>query len=386
MQANKTKVLLIGSNNGGGHVAAAQAVVKALSAEQYDIQQTFPCESLPGDELYNQFMKKGDFLAASLLVRMQVFAEVMSPFLQSKLAIKQAVESVQPDLIISVIPVNNHVTLAIAKKKNIPMFVIPTDITFAHFFHLIHNPPANFKVLVPFSDCGDIQKLIKEQGFKNDNFVVTGYPLREEFAASPSKKEAAWEIIKTELGLAVNDKVITLMMGAQGSSKQTKLYVRRMIKETARICKAGSRTHLIVMCGENKSLRRELQNLHTISHLKIHALDRRDGNYVAALLHHTDIFITKPGGSSVNEALCSEVFTIFEDSSAKKIWWEYDNMMFAVGKGCAQVVDKHHFGQQLKSALRRTTRPAVETVPGRHFCTNLLTLVELSTFIKCKYL
>jgi UDP-N-acetylglucosamine:LPS N-acetylglucosamine transferase len=373
-QINKLRVLIITSKNGGGHVAATKAVQAALSSEIYEVHTCDPCESIPCDDWYNEYMKKGDFLSASILVRMQIIAEYIAPFLSAKTVIENAITRINPQLIISVIPVNNHVTLALAQKKNIPLFVIPTDLTFSHFLYLINKPPKNFKVLVPYPDLPDVQKLVQKQGFTSDNFIVTGYPLRPEFSATHVHMEM-WESIRAELGVSASDKVITVMMGAQGSMKHTLSYVRRILSETGR-ASAEHRVHLVVMCGENQTLRRILNNIATATRVKIHPLGRKDGNYVATLLQHTDVFYTKPGGSSVNEALCSNVYTIFEDSSAKYIWWEFDNMMYAVNNGCGEVVNNLEFGKQLKKALRRTKRPNHVSCPGREFNANLLRLVE----------
>jgi UDP-N-acetylglucosamine:LPS N-acetylglucosamine transferase len=160
--------------------------------------------------------------------------------------------------------------------------------------------------------------------------------------------------------------------------KHTLEYVRGILAETGRICCVSHRVHLVVMCGENERLRRILTQVHTISQIKIHALGRKDGSYIASLLRHTNVFLTKPGGSSVNEALCSEVYTIFEDSSAKHIWWEYDNMQYAIHKGCGGVVNKDTFGSQLKDALRKAERPLIKECPGRKFDVNFVHLVESS--------
>jgi processive 1,2-diacylglycerol beta-glucosyltransferase len=376
MYTHKKQVLIITGNEGGGHVAATKAVINALDSALYDIHTVCPCESVPCDNLYNYFMKRGDFFYASLLVRMQYVAEVLAPVLESSTAIEKAITKHNPDLIISVIPVNNHVTLQIAKRRNIPVLVIPTDLTFNHFFYRIKSPPRSFKVAVPFMDLPDVEKLIREKGFTIDNFVVTGYPLRPEFSAPLETKTEIWHTICAELGVAKKDKVITLMMGAQGSMKHTLEYVKRILAETGRVCCVSHRVHLVVMCGENEQLRHILNEVHTISQIKIHALGRKDGSYIASLLQHTNVFLTKPGGSSVNEALCSEVYTIFEDSSAKHIWWEYDNMQYAVNKGCGSVVDKSAFGSQLKGALRKTERPFIEECPGRKFDVNFVQLVE----------
>jgi UDP-N-acetylglucosamine:LPS N-acetylglucosamine transferase len=215
MYTHKKQVLIVTGNEGGGHVAATTAVINALDSALYDVHTVYPCESVPCDNLYNYFMKRGDFFAASLLVRMQYVAEVLAPILDSSTAIEKAITKYSPDLIISVIPVNNHVTLQIAKSRNIPVLVIPTDLTFYHFFYLIKSPPASFKVAVPFIDLPDVGKLIHERGFTIDNFVVTGYPLRPEFSAPQETQTEIWNTICAELDVAKNDKVITLMMGAQ---------------------------------------------------------------------------------------------------------------------------------------------------------------------------
>jgi UDP-N-acetylglucosamine:LPS N-acetylglucosamine transferase len=318
-------------------------------------------------------MKSGNFVTASILVRLQPIAEVFEPIFDTRKMLEEAVDKIQPHLIVSVIPVSNATTLAIAKERNIPMVIIPTDLTFTHFFHHINAPPANFKVALPFGDLKDIKTLISKSNFHEDNFVVTGYPLRREFGVTPETHVTKWTEIRHQLGIKQSDLAVIIMMGAQGSKKHTMRYVETIAKDAKIIVPWSDRNlHVIIMCGENEELKGLVKAVECPPFIKSHALGRKDGEYIAALMHNADILVTKPGGSSVNEALVSEVFTLFDADSTKGIWWEGDNMQFAIDKGRGEMIEMDVFSYQLRIALCRSEALKNVECPGKMFEENFM--------------
>jgi UDP-N-acetylglucosamine:LPS N-acetylglucosamine transferase len=375
---NKKRVLIMSSDEGGGHLAATRALKKTLEST-CDIVVFKPTKYIVGTEMYNTFMQSGNYTALKALVTMQPLMDTMvnaSLFTKVVKETEAKIDKVKPHLVISVIPVLNFVTLRICEERNIPMLVIPTDLTFKHFFNKIDSPPANFRVAVPFEEMHDQEDLIYKKHFEDNHFVVSGYPLREEFGSPDEKLSEKYQEIQQEIGFNPGDKVVVIMMGAQGSTSTTLKYVRK-IARSYRLWSRKRQLHVMVMCGQNFELVRTVSTIKTFWGVKLHALERKDALYVASLLRFADVFVSKPGGSSVNEALCSGIHTLYDPTSANAIYWEKYNMNYCIQKGAGEKIHGRSFVTQLKYVLdKRQRNNQMSHCPGRRFNINIANLVQ----------
>lgn len=173
------------------------------------------------------------------------------------------IEERNPDIVISVHPTMNYIpekaVRNIAKKqgKYIPFFTVVTDFGSGHCTWFQGNPD----MLYVASER--ISKLARERGgFSDDNMVLTGLPIREDFAVqaenmgdrtSDSGKEYRKKM-KLALGLDPNKKMVLLMGGGEGVGSLAKIAaaVRMQLKED------GVDAAVCVICGRNEKLKNEL--------------------------------------------------------------------------------------------------------------------------------
>ncbi|KAL0481924.1 processive diacylglycerol beta-glucosyltransferase [Acrasis kona] len=374
----KRRVLIITSNEGGGHAAATRAIKDALPQDGYEIQTVLPTEEIPCSDMYNVLMKKGQFKALGVLVRMQGTAEAFVMGKPRK-TVAREIDAFKPHLIISVIPVMTKVIMNLAKERNIPMLVVPTDLTFDHFFcNIKSGVPPTFRVAIPFADVEDKKIMIKSRGFKEGNFVVTGYPLRQEFGSANQQLQERYHAIQRELQIGPNDKVVVIMIGAQGAEQQTLHYISQIVRNAWQICSVEFNTHIVAMCGANEKLQRIISGIATIEGIKLHAIPKVDASYVSALLKHANAFISKPGGSSVNESLALGVYTLYDDASTEGLWWEGANMRYAVDRNNGEVITSD-FSTQVRTVIRKGQQHQAVECPGRNFKQNIISLVDSMT-------
>ncbi|KAL0488479.1 processive diacylglycerol beta-glucosyltransferase [Acrasis kona] len=386
--SEKKRILIISSNGGGGHMSASRAIQDAVRGD-YDTKIITPCDNVPGgDALFNKYMKKGELRKIKLLISLQSFADIdLSGSIAN--ALDQELETFKPQLVISVMPVANYETYILSKKHKIPFLIVPTDLKFDHFFNFLKSPSDDLKVAIPFEDT-DVTETIQKRKFQQHNFVVTGYPLRPEFGAPSDQLRDEFDGIRTELNIQDKEKIVVVMMGAQGSMKDTLRYINCIRKNPRMITTKENQTvHVVVMCGSNEDLRyivakakitkpfSDLFSKKKHDRVKIHALGKKSAVQVAALLRFSNVFVSKPGGSSVNEALASEIFTLFDNRSGKYIQWEKENSTYAYQKGCSEEISMSKFPKQLRRALERRERPCVRSCPGRTFTENIRQQITL---------
>lgn len=365
------KILVLSNKGGGGHLSSAEAVKKALSNPYYEVDIDFSFDQMSGNDFFNQFQKNGNVDLLEQLTKMQEVAEwTCVPFQIRPLLIKKLNEF-KPDLIISVFPIGNKTTWELAKLAKIPMLVLTTDIACQHFFRNFEDPGKDFHVGIPFDD-----PLIKSQlpKFKDHHFEVIGYPLREAFGKSAIEMSSKIKEIRQELNIKDDDKIVLVMMGAQG--------VGNLVSEYSKTIACSPfvyehTIHVVALCGsdEKKNETEKYCSHATNPQVTMHALGRKDADYIAALMRMGNVLVSKPGGSTVNEAIASGIFTLFNSSANRALPWEEGNMNYTIAKGLGEEIKTENFLEQINQALEKP-RPAIGECPGKQFNENLVKVVS----------
>ena len=129
-------------------------------------------------------------------------------------------------------------------------------------------------------------------GIPAGKLYVTGIPVKEEFTRRESREEA-----REALGLSREGQVVLLATGSMGCGpiRTTSLRMERLLGENDR---------LVVICGKNKRLYRDLTFLFSQnSHVKIVGYTDKMHLYMRAC----DVLVTKAGGLSTTEAVAAGV-------------------------------------------------------------------------------
>ncbi|XP_059292296.1 probable monogalactosyldiacylglycerol synthase, chloroplastic isoform X2 [Lycium ferocissimum] len=298
------KVLILMSDTGGGHRASAEAIRAAFNEEFGDKYQVFvtdlwtehtpwPFNQLPRS--YNFLVKHGSlwrmtyYATAPRLVHQTNFAAT-STFIAREVA--KGLMKYQPDIIISVHPLMQHVPLRILRSKGLLKKIIfttvITDLSTCH--------PTWFHKLVTRCYCPseEVSKRALKAGLKLDQIKVYGLPVRPSFVKPvPPKVE-----LRKELGMEDHLPAVLLMGGGEGMGP---------IEATARAL--GDALYdetigepigqVLVICGRNKKLFNRLTSVQWKVPVQVKGFVTKMEECMGAC----DCIITKAGPGTIAEAM-----------------------------------------------------------------------------------
>lgn len=296
MTAPGRTIELVYFNAGGGHRAAATALAQAIGMQQrpWQVRRTDLFKVLdpddrfrrtlgfPPEQYYNQRLARGWTLGLAQELRLlQWLIRLGHESLVARLETHW--EQARPDLVVSVVPNFNRAlgdSLARARPGT-PLVTVLTDLA-DHPPHFWIEPEAGHHVV-----CGTDRAVEQaRQAGVPDSRVhrVSGMILRPDFHRPASQDRAS---ARRALGLDASGPVGVVMFGGHGSAA-----MRRIAGELAD-------TPLILMCGHNASLARELRAMRSQAPRVILEFTTE----VASHLRLGDFFIGKPGPGSLSEAL-----------------------------------------------------------------------------------
>ncbi|KAB2077642.1 hypothetical protein ES319_A06G112600v1 [Gossypium barbadense] len=216
------KVLILMSDTGGGHRASAEAIKAAFMEEFGDDYQVFVTD-LWSDHTpwpFNQLPKSYNFLVKhGSLWRMTYYGTAPRVIHQSNFAatstfiareVAKGLMKYQPDIIISVHPLMQHVPLRILRAKGllekIVFTTVVTDLSTCH--------PTWFHKLVTRCYCptAEVAKRAMKAGLKQSQIKVYGLPVRPSFVKPVRPKIE----LRRELGMDQSLPAVLLMGGGEG--------------------------------------------------------------------------------------------------------------------------------------------------------------------------
>lgn len=288
---------------GGGHRAAAAALCTVIQQQRrpwelkcWNLQEILdPLDpsrkllGLPLQELYNLILKKNLTLGAGYLLRV-LHALIRIYHRPAVRLLKAHFQQERPDLVVSLIPHFNRALFEALKQANprVPFVTILTD--FAdhppHFW--IEQQPQYFV-------CGSEHAIRQAAALGHPQEVlyqVSGMILHPRFY-EPTCLDRRAE--RRRLGLAPDTPTALVLFGGAGS--------RVMHRVTRSLDRSGLDVQLILLCGHDGQLARQLKSLRT----RIPLLVEGFTNDVPYFMRLADFFIGKPGPGSISEALAMKL-------------------------------------------------------------------------------
>lgn len=323
MLVNKKKILILSSEGGGGHTAVAQALNYYLS-DEFEIEiisnffysilqpQVLTSRQISAEGAYNYLLANKWYRAINWYYNAGVWFFNTLTYARSIKKIKSYFIDNKPDLVISVIPITNNLILQATQSLNIPFLLVPTDLDIRTFIAKIKSPTyTKFRLSTPF-DTSETRTAIEQAGIQDNMIRTTGFVIRPQFF-EPKNIPA----IKSEFGVPKDKPVILLLLGAVG--------VEKIITFTEILARIKSPAHLLICIGKNEALRPQIEAIHMPPHITNTIIGFTDK--IADLMAITDLFITKSGSVSVNEAIYMNLPMIL-DATGPLLRWEAKNHRF----------------------------------------------------------
>ncbi|KAL3938820.1 MAG: hypothetical protein SGBAC_006344 [Bacillariaceae sp.] len=274
------KVLFLSSDTGGGHRASAESLARQFEllypGSTYELLD-LATEHYPPP--YSHIVSNYKHLSKNpsqwrvlyrvtnsrMLEKPIVNSAIKYVSLVSERAIREKIKSIQPDVVVSVHPLQTSVpSLSCAKISHetglhLPMFTVVTDLGSGHLTWFASG------VEKMFVGSTQIYDLAKDRGnVPDEKLVLLGLPIRHDFAVQASNMKDRMSLegqqyqqtVRQELKLpAVDRKTLLVMGGGEGVGSLSNI-VDALYYE---LTKQGIDAVILVVCGRNDELRNSLK-------------------------------------------------------------------------------------------------------------------------------
>jgi hypothetical protein len=332
------EVLLFVVDAGGGHRAAARALVAASEETAFpfplrviSLQQVLagqdPLKRLFGlsiEDLYNLLLRRR--VTAVLYPLMRLLHRLIALRQRSLVrGLLPLLRESHPVAVVSLIPNFNGVIRDALRETHphVPFLVLLTDLADLppHFW----IEPGLRGVIVATEEAA---RQARGVGLPDASIHrVSGMVLHPRFYREASAEARAR--LRRELGIPEDGFVAMLLFGGKGSEE---------IEPLARALLAGDPAlRVIAVCGDNPGLVARLEPLRVASAGRLHVLGFTDE--IAALMAASDVLVTKPGPGSLSEAFHQGLPVVVARNRAT-IPMERFNARFVAEKELGVVVDR----------------------------------------------
>ncbi len=195
------------------------------------------------------------------------------------------ITTVQPDVIVSVHPMLNHVTVRALKELGlpIPFLTVVTDLVSVHYAWFA---PGVDGYVVPTEQA---RQLYLKRGLDPRRVHLLGMPIDPKFTLKVDSKEA----LQKKFGLKPGLPVVLLVGGGDGAGG--------LHNAVRAISQARLPVQLMVVTGRNKRLYTSLQRTRAGLHVPVKVFGFVQN--MPEFMHASDVIITKAGPGTICEAL-----------------------------------------------------------------------------------
>lgn len=299
-------ILILYANYGEGHKRAAKAIEEKLKINMKNVNihvEDFLGESYPlsdwimrklylqtftwAEPIYHQFYyKTKDASVDSAIFSM--------PSTLGSLKLERHLKKLKPSIVISTFPTLTGMLAKVKERAhfNFKLYCVLTD-------YVVHSQWLYHAVDRYFVPNDKIRRELIDRGIHESTIKITGIPVMPHFEHKYEKTD-----LKKKWGLTLNKPVVLLSAGAFGVVN---------IKEACqRLVETCPDIQFVVVCGRNKKLYKQLQDIPAIRPLPFI-------KEMHELMQLADLFVTKAGGLSVSEAITSEVpMVLFKSLSGQE--------------------------------------------------------------------
>ena len=348
---NPTKVILLSIDAGGGHRAAANALMDVIRQQQrpwevelVSIQDVLaPIDfirkstGIAFQDVYNIMLRRGWTLGTAQLIPVMHGLIQVSHSSQVDV-LRRFWSGARPDIVVSLIPhYNRSVKQALDQVwPGTPYVTVLTDIA---------DYPPHFWIERMDQDviCGSAKAVEQARllGLPESRIRRSSGMIVHPRFYTPLEVDRAAE--RKRHGLRADLPTGLVLFGGEGSSE--------MLRIAKSLDRSGLPLQLILLCGHNQTIRGELRQMTKRSPMLIEGFTREVPYYMEL----ADFFIGKPGPGSISEALCKRLPVIVQ-RNAWTMAQELYNTEWVEEKGVGLVVSD--FGRSLTEAVQTLLEPA----------------------------
>lgn len=228
------------------------------------------------------------FRMTNTVDRFNAARRIAQPFLRQGL--RRLIEHTRPDVIVSIHPLLNHVTLQVLRDigLRIPFLTVVTDLVSIHCAWLAPGVDA---CVVP-TEAG--KDLALESGVAPKRIHMLGMPIDPKFAHQPQDTR---EERRARLGLDPNKPVVLVVGGGEGAGG--------LAEAAVALGSARLPAQLVVITGRNQQLRATLerQKSRFKTPMRVEGFVHNMPDFMWA----ADVIVTKAGPGSISEAMACEL-------------------------------------------------------------------------------
>ena len=292
------KILYLYSDTGGGHRAAANSLMTAVKRiKTIDIDQEAIDVFAQGSSFLNIFARAyapviktapwfWRFLWFSLNDnrRLRIMEKIANPFILKNIA--KIFKEKKPDILVSVHPLVNHLSINAAKLAGlkVPYITVgmdPVDL------HKAWISPETDIITVATEEA---KQICLKEGLPEEKIKLLGIPIDPRFSDEYNKQE-----VRRSMNLKESLYTVLVMGGGEGAGN-----IGEIVSELNR---SSLEMQLIVICGRNESLKNKLNEMNMRFPKNIIGFT----NEVPSVMSASDIIITKGGPGAIFEALAKDL-------------------------------------------------------------------------------
>lgn len=294
----KKKILYLYSDTGGGHRAAAKSLMAAVKhLKDSEVDQEAIDVFAAGSSFLNIFAKAyapviryAPWLWRALWFSLnndralKVMEAVASPFILNNIA--KIFNAKKPDILVSVHPLVNHISIKAAKKigHHVPFITVGMDPVDLHKSWV--SPDTDVMVVA----TEEAKQICLREGLPESKIKVLGIPIDPRFSEVRDKRE-----VRQRMGLKSDLFTVLVMGGGEGAGN--------IYEIASELNKSSLDMQLIVICGRNMALQNKLNAMK----LRFPAIIYGFTDEVPSIMDASDMIITKGGPGAVFEALAKDL-------------------------------------------------------------------------------
>lgn len=328
------RILIIYETAGGGHYANAKAIERAIHLRYPEcvvdlMHVSKVSQSKRVTHMYNSYneLLKADPRMVSYGFRMlnSFNAEqVLSPLVPKAFdSFKTYMYDKKPDIVLSVFSVFNYIAYDLMQKlgwaHEIPFVIFVTDLT-RNFLKSWVHPDADLMIAM----LDETRAQLVDYGMPADRIqVLNGMPVNPTFVQGARTKEEA----RRELGMAVDRFTVLVTMGGVAN--------KNAIRFSKELAESGLPLQLVVVCGRNAGLKRQMDRVAARARIPIKVLGFTD--QMPLLMDAADAAVSKPGPGTIAE-LAYKKLPMLIDDLFPPMPQEQGNLDFVVEKGIGKAI------------------------------------------------